>query len=190
MSKKAGLVLAAIVAAALVVVYFASPIFAFKALAEAGETGDRGALADHVDFPAVRADLKVQLQERMLGAFAKDSSLTEGPFGALGALLAPTIVGQVVDAAVTPEGIAAIVQSGKAPLTEPGGARALAPPPPAAPAAPAAAAKPKKKTSFGYVDVNHFRARTAVGDSPPLGWVLERRGLFGWKLVRIELPPG
>lgn len=182
MSKKAGLILAAVLAALFLVAYFASPVFAFKALAEAGQTGNRGALVDHVDFPAVRADLKVQLQERMMGAFARDTNLSDSPFGALGALLAPSIVGQVVDTAITPEGIAAIVKSGKAPLTDKGEAASLAAPP-------APADKPKKTTRFGYVGVNQFRASTAVGAAPPLGWVLERRGLFGWKLVRIELPP-
>lgn len=188
MSRKAATILAAVLAALFLAAYFASPVFAFKALAEAGQTGNRGALAEYVDFPAVRADLKVQLQERMLGAFAKDTTLSTSPFGALGALLAPSIVGQVVDTAVTPEGIGAIIKSGKAPLTDKGEAASLAAPP-AETAPPAPAGKPNKTTRFGYVDVNHFRARTAVGAAPPLGWVLERRGLFGWKLVRIELPP-
>jgi hypothetical protein len=119
--------------------------------------------------------------------------LSKGPFGALGALLGPTVVDQVVDAAVTPEGVAAIVRSGRAPLSDVAAGKPALPPPPetAPPEVPGVAAASKRKTRFAYADLNHFRATTLSSDraETPLTWVLERRGL-GWKLVRIELPPG
>ncbi len=127
---------------------------------------------------------------RLTTALSSDSSLSNGPFGALGALLGPTVVDQVVDAAVTPDGVAAIVRSGKAPLSDvTPGKTALPPPAELAPPVPEAAPPPKKKTRFAYADLNHVRATTLSNDSAqtPLTWVLERRGL-GWKLVRIELP--
>jgi hypothetical protein len=143
-----------------------------------------------VDFPAVRANLKEQLNARLMGALQKDQGLSDGPFGALGALLGPAIVDQVVNAAVTPDGVAAIVRSGRAPLSDIGTSNA--PPPPVPPVEPPVGAdKPKRSTHFSYIDLNHFRAAMVTADDPaaPLGWVLERRGLFAWKLVRIELPP-
>ena len=55
--------------------------------------------------------------------------------------------------------------------------------------------KPKAKSDtevrYGYVDLDHFRATyrdRKDGDQEPFGLVLERRGLFKWKLVKIELP--
>lgn len=190
MKRKAWLALAVIVLVLAAAAYLASPLVAFRAMSVAAEAGDRDGLARTVDFPAVRADLKEQLNARLMGALRQDRSLSDGPFGALGALLGPAIVEQVVNAAVTPDGVAAIVRSGRAPLSEIGPG-ATAPPPPVEPVTVAAADKSKRSTRFAYTDLNHFRARTVTADNPdqPLGWVLERRGLFGWKLVRIELPP-
>lgn len=183
----------AIAAAVLALLWYAlSPFQAFAALAAAARVGDSARLEQLVDFPAVREGLKEQLNARLSNALDTDRALSKGPFGALGALLGPTVVDQVVDAAVTPEGVAAIVRSGKAPLSDvTPGKTALPPPEAAAPPPPAAeAAPPKSKTRFAYTDLNHVRATTLSNDSDrtPLTWVLERRGI-GWKLVRIELPP-
>jgi hypothetical protein len=195
MKSKGWIILAVLAVLAVGGAYLASPLLAFKALGEAAEAGDRDALERLVDFPAVRADLKAQLNTRLQGALQQDPALSQGPFGALGALLGPTIVDQVVNAAVTPEGVAAIVRSGRAPLSDIGAAPSAPAPPPLAaePTAPAAtpAAEPKRSSRFAYLDLNHVRASTITADDPaaPLGWVLERRGLFSWKLIRIELPP-
>jgi len=195
MKSKGWIILAVLAVLAVGGAYLASPLLAFKALGEAAEAGDRDALERLVDFPAVRADLKAQLNTRLQGALQQDPALSQGPFGALGALLGPTIVDQVVNAAVTPEGVAAIVRSGRAPLSDIGAAPSAPAPPPLAaePPAPAAtpAAEPKRSSRFAYLDLNHVRASTITADDPaaPLGWVLERRGLFSWKLIRIELPP-
>jgi hypothetical protein len=184
-----GVAIAVILLAALW--YVLSPFQAFASLAEAARVGDRNKLEAGVDFPAVREGLKEQLNARLTTALSTDSSLSKGPFGALGALLGPTVVDQVVDSAVTPDGVAAIIRSGKAPLSDvTPGKTALPPPDEVAPPTPEAAPPPKKKTRFAYSDLNHVRATTLSNDAAqtPLTWVLERRGL-GWKLVRIELPP-
>ena len=189
----AGLAAGAVVLA--VIWYVVSPFQAFAALAEAGRTGDRDKLVAQVDFPAVREGLKQQLNARLSSAISGDSAPSRSPFGALGALLGPSVVDQVVDAAVTPEGVAAIIRSGRAPLSDvEGGKTALPPPEETAPPPPVLGAAPepkkKEKTRFSYADLNHVRATTLSNDSErtPLTWVLERRGL-GWKLVGIELPP-
>lgn len=196
MRRKLWIVLGGLAVLAFLTLYLASPILAFNSLSEAARAGDRQALGAKVDFPAVRASLKAQLRDRLMGALGADQGLSQSPFGALGALLAPTLVDQVVEAAVTPDGIAMMARSGRAPLSSaselrPG--RALPPPPETAPpdSAAAAGSEPKPKTSFGYAGLNQFEAVSYPNDRPnaPLTWVLERRGMFGWKLVAIELPP-
>ncbi|HTK35080.1 MAG TPA: DUF2939 domain-containing protein [Caulobacteraceae bacterium] len=187
MRHKGWIVLAACLAAVALVYGLLQPVFVFQALANAGQAGDRDRLAAMVDFPAVREDLKDQLSARIDAALSKDRS----PFGALGALLGPSVVDQVVDAAVTPEGVAAIVRSGRAPLSELSARKtALPPPPETAPPPPAAAslAPAKARTRFAYTGLNSFKATSVSKDGAELGWVLERRGL-NWKLARIELPP-
>lgn len=184
----AGVAIAVIVLAA--IWYVVSPFQAFAGLAEAARVGDRNKLEQGVDFPAVREGLKAQLNARLVTAIGADKALSDGPFGALGALLGPTVVDQVVDAAVTPDGVAAIIRSGKAPLSDVApGKSALPPPAETAPPAVEEGPPAKRRTRFAYTDLNHVRATTysTDADRTPLSWVLERRGL-GWKLVRIELP--
>ena len=188
MKHRLWLGLAAVLAVAGLIYLAFQPVFTFQALANAGEAGDRDRLASLVDFPAVRDDLKDQLSERIEQAAGKDKGL----FGALGSLLGPSVVDQVVDAAVTPEGVAAIVRSGRAPLSDISGRKSALPPPPETAPPPSGGAAnfttPKPKTKFGYTGFDSFKAVTSTKDGEQLGWVLERRG-FGWKLAKIELPP-
>jgi len=194
--RKLWIIGGAIALTALVIAYFASPLLAFRALAQAAEAGDRDRLERTVDFPAVRASLREQLNARLIGALQRDPALTEGPFGALGALLGPSIVDQVVNATVTPEGVAAMVRSGRAPLSDLD--RPEPPPPPvipqgegAEPPPPPALTQSSRSTRFAYEGLDRFKATIVTSEAPqaPLGWVMERRGLFAWKLVAIELPP-
>jgi hypothetical protein len=188
MKRKLWLILGILVVVAAAGLYLASPLMAFRSLAEAAETGDEAGLERMVDFPAVRESLKDQLNARLIGALRKDPALSEGPFGQLGALLGPSIVDQVVNVALTPQGVAAMVRTGRAPLSDVG---QTAPPPPEPRPAPQPGAEPDRSTSFAYDGLNRFRATMVRKDRPeaPLTWVLERRGLVGWKLVAIELPP-
>jgi hypothetical protein len=188
MRHKGWLVLAACLVVVGLIYLAMQPVFVFQALANAGQAGDRGRLAAMVDFPAVREDLKTQLAARVEAAVTKDKS----PFGGLASLLGPAVVDQVVDAAVTPEGVAAIVRSGRAPLSELSARKTALPPPSdtaAPPPAAASLAPTKARTRFAYTGINSFKATSIAKDGAELGWVLERRG-FSWQLARIELPPG
>ena len=169
--------------------WLAAPLLTFNALAEAARKGDVARLESLVDFPAVRASLKEQLAARLQVEIGRDSRLADNPFGALGALLAPTIVDQVVDAAVTPAGVAAMVVNGRAPLSDVGlGKTALPPPPETAPPPAPGSGKPRPKTRYAYAGFGAFKATMSADDRSSLTWILERRGLFGWKLARVELP--
>ena len=192
MTSRAVLILVAVLALAGVVMVAAAPLYAFQALSQAARRGDQAGVAALVDFPALRANLKTQLTARVETAIQNDRGLGKGPFRGLGALLAPTLVDQVVDATVTPEGVSAIAAGGRAPLSDFTGLKSALPPPPeATPARPAGIPRPgakKPRTSFAYRGPNTFVGVTANGDNAPLAWVMERRGL-GWKLTNIELPP-
>ncbi len=63
MSKGLGLLLA-LVLIAVGAVYAASPFFAFHQLKDAARSGDREQLEAMVDFPAVRDDLKRQIDSK------------------------------------------------------------------------------------------------------------------------------
>src|SRR5690606_34736962 len=104
--------------AVFVLAYGASPLLAARSLIQAAKTGDERALERQVDFPAFRASLKDELNARMMVEMRKDKRLGDSGLSGLGMLLAPALVGGAVDAFVTPQAIALMVQEGRAPKPE------------------------------------------------------------------------
>jgi hypothetical protein len=85
--------------------YAASPYFSFWRFTTAVRSHDAAGISSRVDFPAVRASLKRQLVAR----FAKQAS-SHKRWSNLG----PTLIDAIVDAYVTPEGIAALLSNPEA----------------------------------------------------------------------------
>lgn len=169
----------------LVVAYFASPVLALQGLTAAAKAGDRARLERSIDFPAVRESLKAQLKAAMTKSFADDPRLRDNPFAALGQMLLVGVVDKAVDAYATPDAIANMVVTTRPPskLSTSSGPAPTEPPKPRA--------KSETEIHYAYQDLNHFRATyrdLKDRDSGAFGLVLERRGIFTWKLVRIELP--
>ncbi len=175
---------AAVLLAVLIAGYFASPILALQNLNAAARAGDKAKLESAVDFPAVRESLKSQLKAAMTRKFAEDPKLRDSPFAAFGQMLLVGVVDKAVDAYATPDAIAAMVATNKAP-------KEISSSPKGAPmkAEPAKAKDPSNTEShLAYEDLNHFRAiYRDRRDGDTFGLVLERRGVFAWKLVKIEL---
>lgn len=171
----------------LVASYFVSPIIALHGLTTAAKAGDRAKLERSVDFPAVRESLKTQLKAAMAREVNADAKLRDNPFAALGQMLLIGVIDKAVDAYATPDAIAQMVATNKAPER----ISTDAPPPP-----PVEQPKPRPKSTteahYAYQGLNHFRATYRDKADRPgdeLGLVMERRGLFTWKLVKIQLPP-
>ncbi len=176
MNKRLGIGAAAILAA-VAGAYLASPLLAVRGFVAAAKSGDAARLERAVDFPAVRDALKPQLADAMAARARTDPRISETALAGLGALLAPAIADRAVDRLVTPEGIATLVRLGDGDGD-------------AAPTAPASPARPAIGYDYRYVGLDHFLVRVRRADRPgrPTGLTFERRGLFGWKLVAIDLP--
>ena len=86
-------------------VYGASPYFSFWRFTAAVQSRDAAAISARVDFPAVRASLKKQLVAR----FANHAP-THKRWSNLG----PTLIDAIIDAYITPEGIAALLSNPEA----------------------------------------------------------------------------
>ena len=86
-------------------VYGASPYVSFWRFTAAVRSRDAAGISSRVDFPAVRASLKRQL----VAHFAKPTS-THKRWGSLG----PSLIDAMIDAYVTPEGIAALLSNPEA----------------------------------------------------------------------------
>ncbi|WP_333611483.1 DUF2939 domain-containing protein [Brevundimonas bullata] len=166
--------------AVFVLAYAASPLLAARSLVQAAKTGNEQALERQVDFPAFRASLKDELSARMVAEMRKDDRL--GGLSGLGMLLAPTLVSGAVDAFVTPQAIAVMVQEGQGP--KPDQAKPEAGPNPES--------KPesqKVRQSWGYRDLDTFAVTLTRDDQPDeqVSLLMKRRNLFGWKLAGIDL---
>jgi hypothetical protein len=89
----------------LLLVYGVSPYFSFWRFTAALRSGDSAALSSRMDFPAIRASLKKQLVARFT-----QRKTGHKWWGNLG----PTLIDAIVDAYVTPEGIAALISNPEA----------------------------------------------------------------------------
>jgi hypothetical protein len=89
----------------------ASPWWTLHRLRAAVERHDGGAVAEQVDFPALRASVK----EQMLASMKADLDKPGGanPFAEFGTKLAQALVDPLVDAVVSPAAVAAMVEHGR-----------------------------------------------------------------------------
>lgn len=179
MGKPLKLVLGLAVAA-FVIAWFASPVLAVRTLTKAADERDAATLNRMVDYPAFRASLKEEMSARMLERMNVDGSAREGLSG-IGRMLAPALVSGLIDVAITPEVVAAIVDTGEAP--DPSrrvrGEKDRADP------------GEKVRQSWGYRGLNTFAVTLSRAEAPDekIALLMERRGLFDWKLAGIDLNP-
>ena len=93
-------------AVALLLVYIASPYYSLWRFGETIRANDMNALAARVDFPRVRDSLKKQIRDHFMGV--RDTKKDD-----LGAQLltasGPSLLDQLIDAYVTPDGLATII---------------------------------------------------------------------------------
>ena len=94
-----------IICVVLLLVYGASPYFSFWRFTAAVRSRDAAAISKRVDFPAVRASLKKQLVARFANKTSSHKRWSN---------LGPTLIDAIIDAYITPEGIAALLSNPEA----------------------------------------------------------------------------
>jgi hypothetical protein len=154
----------------------AGPWITVRAIRHALQAQDATALAEQVDFPAVRASLKAQMEDRL--ARATGPSWQSHLLGQAGLALAHGILETTVDAMVTPSGLAAMmegravwkrVRDGVAPDGEP-------------------KPEPLHDARYRFESASAFTATIRNADGAPVVFVLRRHRLR-WTLAEIRLPP-
>nr|WP_245253695.1 DUF2939 domain-containing protein [Paraburkholderia sp. LEh10] len=181
---------------------YASPYIALDRLKRAADSRDVATVNEYVDYPALRDSLKLQVTGLLTRRL--DVQHNGNPLAAIGAMIGVALIGPLVDAYATPDGVAALL-NGMPPRGEPG---ERPPPPPAAPAdgstgkpadnpapppAPGASRSEKTppqppQTTAGYRGVNEFVVsyQHGVGDTRYAA-IFRRHGLFMWKLSAVDL---
>jgi len=141
--------------------YWVSPWWAVQSMKDAAEARDVDALSRHIDYTALRENMKHRLRERM------DSGARDA--GVLGGLVASGLAERLVDIALTPEGMRVIFAA--APLAaepEPG--------------------KVRLKASDMMMKRDGIdRFRMVRRDGKPGALIFRLRGA-SWMLTDIELP--
>ncbi|KVD50974.1 hypothetical protein WT97_03210 [Burkholderia sp. MSMB1459WGS] len=96
---------------------YASPYVALGRLKSAIDARDAQAISEYVDFPSLRISLKQQVTEELMRRI--DAVKKNNPFAVIGALIGSALIGPLVDAYATPEGVAALM-NGLPPRGNPG----------------------------------------------------------------------
>lgn len=187
-------VLVAIVAFAAVALAYASPYLVLDRLKRAADARNAEIVNRYVDYPALRTSLKQQVTEMLSRRI--DAQKQEHPFAALGALVGMALIGPLVDAYATPDGVAALL-NGLPPRGEPG----ETPPEPgeqpdrdsgtaASGSARTNAQAPTQppRATAGYDGIDQFVVTyRRDAQSRPYSVILRRDGWFSWKLFAVNL---
>ncbi|WP_322046832.1 DUF2939 domain-containing protein [Paraburkholderia sp. J67] len=200
--KPVAIAVAAVVVVAALGYGYASPYLALNRLKQAADARDAVALNEYVDYPALRVSLKQQVGDMLQQRIQAQHS--SNPLLMLGAVIGAALIGPLVDAYATPEGVAALL-NGMPPTGKPG-ERPVPPAPDTqaststADTAPqttpqpesgnggAPAPQPRAQTTAGYRSLNEFAVtwqRSATSER--YAAILQRHGLFSWKLAAVEL---
>ena len=155
--------------------YAASPYIALHQMRSAAESKDAATLSEHIDFPAVKESLKASFSAAMMAEVTQSSQ--DDPFAGAGAALAIAMVGPMVDALVTPQAIAMLMQ-GEKPELERYDVQVASTP------------RQEPAVSYGYTGLNTFKVDVSDKSDPnaKIGLRLKRHGLFSWKLTSVDMP--
>lgn len=165
-----------IAAAALAVAAWASPHWTLYRMRAAVDARDAQALARYVDFPRLRESVKVQVMRR-IGAGGALSEARSNPFAAFGQAMALAVIDPVVDAAVSPAGVVAMLDAGEIRFQP----RREEPP-----SIEDEGVHEKVNYDLSYRGWSQAVVRRA--DRGGVAFVLDRDGLWHWKLAAVELP--
>jgi hypothetical protein len=165
--------------------FFATPYLTFYAIKSAAEDKDVRALSQYIDFPALKESLKANLRRKITKTLAKthDDNPYGNLLGAAGSQLAVQMIDPLLDAAITPEAVAELLQArhGKA-ESGPGGDAGN----------PLSFVTSDKEiaVSTGYRSFDAFAITLKEKDSGKelAAFILKRQGMFAWKVTEVIFP--
>lgn len=155
------------------------PYLAIHGIRDALAEQDTAKLEKHVDFPALRVNLRAQFADYL--ARRAGPELQSSLLGAFALSVANNVVGGGVDTMVTPLGIGALLQGRsmwKKAIGDTVGGDTHAPPVPA---------DPLKEARHRFESPSRFTATVQDEDGQPVVFVFTRQGLR-WRLTDIRLP--
>lgn len=148
-----------------------SPYVVVNTMQQAMTANDADTLAEYIDFPQVRQNMKDQLNAAMLQNMTESES--DNPFAAFGLVLGGAFVEQIVDAVVTPAGLMRLMHDGE---IDPQ-------------ATPDTSADAETIVQMAYQSWDRFTVDITVpSNGNTITIVLHRNGLWEWLVTEIRLP--
>ncbi len=180
-----------VAAALFAVTFLLSPYWTVWRLSQAVKAGDAREVVALTDFPAVRANLKPQLDGWLRRRAEHDRGKHSGWLASFELMLAPQLLGSAVDMVVTPDNLTAMLRSGRPPdfIRSAPPPDDIATPAEAGPREPA----PTHAVRLGYEggDFDLFHADIANRAHPDRSVTIKlvRRGVLRWRVESVVLPP-
>lgn len=151
--------------------YFASPAWTLKQMAHAGQARDADKLSAYIDYPKLRESSKSQLKAAIT---AQITSGHHNGFEALGMMIGMSMVDNMIDGVLSPEGMEAMFAAqqrkvaGPQPANKPFGLDA-------------------SNREIVHNGIDRFRLHEKGKPGQDGDLIFERHGL-SWKLAEIKLP--
>jgi hypothetical protein len=176
-----------LIAVVVVGAYYGSPYYTVWQLEQAAKGGDAHAIANFIDFPAVRANLSPKLTAALQANIDAEKTKPHSILDRIGMAIAPLFHGKPADTLVTPEGVAVMLKTAEPPSYTNPFHRGRAPD----------AANPGEPYTISqdYIDNDLDQFHAAIGNKlkPTAEITLRmlRRGFMTWKVTAIDLgtPP-
>jgi hypothetical protein len=152
-----------------VVLFYFSPHIAAHQMQRAIERRDAEAVAEFIDFPAVRESFKANLKANMMQQMGDTN---RSGFEMLGAAVGAMVADPFIDALMTPENLTLLMRGENAP-SQPNAQQHTG---------------PALKRSMRYVSPNSFVVTVQPEDAThdPTALVFRRHGLVSWRLSAIR----
>jgi hypothetical protein len=158
---------------------YAAPYLAVRSMRKAVENRDAVALADYVNFPALKESLKASFTAHMAKVMAEKKD--NNAFAALGVAMANALINPMIDSLVSPEGLSAMMNGQNPSLAKQKEEQTLE--------ARSGSSDDEPITKMRYENFNRFTVSTSDkrNQGREVTMVFLRDGL-SWKLSAIRLP--
>lgn len=161
--------------------FYTGPQRALRDIKVAADAGDVEGIRERVDVPAVKESLKEQLNAMMTKKLTEDKDLKDNPFASLGMLFAGKMVETMVDAAVTPTHLAALIKGNRAAAFKKEDTDTEEKP------TESAENNAELKGSFDSMDRYTMRVLNKETHKQTVALTMRREGL-SWRLTSVQLP--
>lgn len=174
MNQKRILTVAVVVAGLVLVTAYASPYWTLHQMRSAIDHHDADGFSDHVDFPSLRESVKGQIMAKIGTGTDKEDAKAD-PFDSVGHAMAIALLNPMVEAAISPAGVIAMIESGRAGPSKQGSTVD-------------ASARSRDKIDYSVSYRSWDKVAVTTKDSDGGSFVFKRHGIWDWKLSSIELP--